>query len=221
MTRQSVVPVPGIDLAFRPATYFWPLPAITHLLSRIKGAERKLALEKMIASGRLGDVPGFLAESGLSREDRLSFGRLHPNFMGGEYLPDLAPTEVMIARITIASTTQDVTSVYARRGRGRIHYRVVDEYEGDTLFEKRTRISTRPLTLGQLESFFNGAWPLLAVLDMNFADTGYDLRKMLRFVDVDSQFYPDLEDLYVHRITSWAQRQRAALELDQEQDLEA
>ena len=141
--------------------------------------------------------------------------------MGGEYLPDLAPTEVMIARFTIASTTQDVTSVYARRARGRIHYRVVDEYEGDTLSEKRTRTSTRPLTLGQLESFFNGAWPLLAVLDMNFADTGYDLRKMLRFVDVDSQFYPDLEDLYIHRITSWAQRQRAALELDQEQDLEA
>jgi len=47
-------------------------------------------------------------------------------------LPDLAPTKVMIARITIASTTQDVTSVYAGRGRDRIHYRVVDEYEGDT-----------------------------------------------------------------------------------------
>ena len=126
----------------------------------------------------------------------------------------------MIARITIASTTRDVTSVYARRGRSRIHYRVVDVYEGDTLSEKRTRTSTRPLTLGQLETFFNGAWPLLAVLDMNFADTGYDLGEMPRLVDVDSQFCPDLEELYVQRITSWSQEQQTALELDQGVDRE-
>jgi hypothetical protein len=31
--------------------------------------------------------------------------------MGGEYLPDLSQNEVMNASITIASTTQDVTSV--------------------------------------------------------------------------------------------------------------
>ena len=59
-----------------------------------------------------------------------ALGRIHPAFMGGEYLPDLSQDEVKIARITIASTTQDVTSVYARRGKNRIHYRVVDEYGG-------------------------------------------------------------------------------------------
>ena len=42
--------------------------------------------------------------------------------MGGEYLPALSQKEVMIASITIASTTQDVTSVYARRGKKRICY---------------------------------------------------------------------------------------------------
>jgi hypothetical protein len=84
--------------------------------------------------------------------------------MGGEYLPDLTSTEVAIARITIASVTQDVTSVYARRGKNRIHYRVVDEYEGETLSGKDTRTSTRPLTLGQLEEFFNTAWSIFAVL---------------------------------------------------------
>ena len=78
MTRQSVVPVPGIDLSFRPAGYFWPLPASTHLLARIKGAERKLALEKMIAAGRLSEVPGFLAESALDDDERRAIGRLHP-----------------------------------------------------------------------------------------------------------------------------------------------
>jgi hypothetical protein len=56
--------------------------------------------------------------------------------MGGEYLPDLKQDEVEIARITIASTTQDVTSVFARRGKHRIYYRVVDEYGGETLLRQ-------------------------------------------------------------------------------------
>jgi hypothetical protein len=64
--------------------------------------------------------------------------------MGGEYLPDRRDTEVEIARINIDSTTSDVTSVYAKAGKDRIRYRVVDEYNGDTLSEKRTRSSRRP-----------------------------------------------------------------------------
>jgi hypothetical protein len=65
--------------------------------------------------------------------------------MGGEYLPDRRDTEVEIARIKIDSTTSDMTSVYARPGKDRINYRVVDEYWGDTLTEKRTRSSRRLL----------------------------------------------------------------------------
>ena len=43
MTRTSApqLTVPGIDLQVRPRSYFWPLSQATHLLSRIKGAERK------------------------------------------------------------------------------------------------------------------------------------------------------------------------------------
>jgi len=33
--------VPGVDLTFRPASYFWPLGLETHLLATIKGAERR------------------------------------------------------------------------------------------------------------------------------------------------------------------------------------
>jgi hypothetical protein len=75
----------------------------------------------------------------------VALGRLHPSFMGGEYLPDRRDTEAEIARLNIDSTTSDVTSVYARPGKDRINYRVVDEYWGDTLTEKRTRSSKRPL----------------------------------------------------------------------------
>ena len=220
MSSKPVVPeVSGIDLTFRPQSYFWPLGLETHLLARIKGAERKAALQHLIDAGRLDDIPDILAQAALSEGDRRALGRIHPAFMGGEYLPDLGQSEVAIARITIASVTQDVTCVYARRGKHRITYRVVDEYEGETLSEKRTRTSTRPFTLGELEAFLNGAWSIFDVLEMNFGDDGFDLDQMLGFVvGVESQFYPQIGVLYQRRIEAWATARRAELGLDQEED---
>jgi len=137
--------------------------------------------------------------------------------MGGEYLPALSQNEVMIASITIASTTQDVTSVYARRGRKRIYYRVVDEYGGETLSGRSTRSSTQPLTRGQLEQFFNGAWSIFHVLAMNFDD--YDLARMLGFVGrIESSFYPEIAALYGARIEAWATARRAELDPDEVED---
>ena len=211
----QVPEVPGIDLTFRPSSYFWPLGLETHLLARIKGAERKAALKQLIDAKRLDQIPDFLAQSALSDGERQALGRIHPAFMGGEYLPDLLQNEVAIARITIASTTQDVTSVYARRRKRRIYYRVVDEYEGETLCGKNTRTSTRPLALRELEAFFNGAWSIFDVLAMNFGHSGYDRDEMLDFVvGVESQFYPQIGKLYEWRIDAWAAARREKLELD-------
>ena len=195
MTRKSAVPeLSGVYLGFRPRSYFWPLGLETHLLARVKGAERKAALKQLIDAGRMDDIPGFLAHSKLSEVDRQALGRIHPAFMGGEYLPDLSQNEVMIASITIASTTQDVTSVYARRGKKRFYYRVVDEYGDETLSGRNTRTSTQPLTLAQLEKFFNGAWSIFHVLAMNFDD--YDLARMLGFVvRIESSFYLEIAAL--------------------------
>jgi hypothetical protein len=71
-------------------------------------------------------------------------------FMGGNYLPDTEEGEVEIARIEIASTTFDVTCLFAKQNNGRILYRVVDEYEGDTLTRTkcRTNISTKNASHG-------------------------------------------------------------------------
>jgi hypothetical protein len=156
-----------------------------------------------------------LAQSALSDVERQALGRMHPAFMGGEYLPNLLQTEVEIARITIASTTQDVTSVYARRGKHRIYYRVVDEYEGETLSTRNTRTCIRPLTLSELETFFNSAWSIFDVLEMNFGNDGYDLDRMLRFVvGVESSFYPQIGTLYANRIVAWATKRRPELNCD-------
>jgi hypothetical protein len=89
-------------------------------------------------------------------------------FMGGNYLPETEEGEVEIARIEIASTTFDVTSLFAKFENGQIHYRVVDEYEGDTLTGTSEMTSDKPLTLGEMADFFIGAWSLVDVLEMNF-----------------------------------------------------
>lgn len=214
---------PGeIDLDFRPRSYFWPTGFETHLLSRIKGAERKAALKRLLDSGRPEEIPDFLAKSALSSAERQALGRIHPAFMGGEYLPDLMRTETMIARITIASTTQDVTCVYARRGTDRIHYRVVDEYEGETLSGKNTRTSTLPLSLRELESFFSSAWSIFDVLDMNFGESGYAEDEMQAFVvDVGSSFYSELDSLVRERISTWGAARRKEAEEDAQPDREA
>jgi len=111
----------------------------------------------------------------------------------------------MMARITIASTTQDATCVYARRGKNRIHYRAVDEHDGDRLSARRTRASARPLTLGELEAFFNGAWSIFEVPAMDFAGHGYVVAEMQSFVvSASSEFYPQLGTLCRQRIDDWA-----------------
>jgi hypothetical protein len=136
---------PVIDLGYRPQSYFWPITHDTHVIAAIKGERRRNAIRNAFDADRVGPLDELYATPTLPDEHRLALGRLHPSFMGGEYLPDRRDTEVEIARLNIDSTTSDVTSVYARPGKDRINYRVVDEYDGDTLSEKRTRSSKRQL----------------------------------------------------------------------------
>jgi len=95
-----------------------------------------------------------------------------------------------------------VTSVYAKAGKSRIYYRVVDEYNGDTLSDKRTRTSRRPLTLAELVEFFLGAWPLNEVLEMNELDR----QGAQDFTNPSSEFYPEFEDAVRAKIDSWYQK---------------
>ena len=199
----------AIDLAYRPETYFWAIDSNIKLSSDIKGAERKALYERAIQSGNTALANSLIADPDLSVDQRTSLGRMHPNFMGGEYLPDREDEEVEIARITIASTTQDVTSVYARRGKNRIYYRVVDEYGGDTL-NNPTRTSTKPLTLKQLTEFFLNSWNLLECLDFNFESDGYPRDQVHSFiVDASSNFYAEFGTYVRFLVNEWLDTQES------------
>lgn len=196
----------AIDLSFRPDSYFFPASFTARLLARIQGAERRAVARTFIEQGRIDELPPFFAKARLTYTERAQFGRLHPDCMGGEYLPRLATGEVEIARVTIASTTQDVTAVYARPGKHCIRYRVVDEYEGTSLCSSGRRWSRRPLTLDALVSFLDSAWPIRQLLGGISLRQGEScIERMLAFVtSVESEFYPQIEALYRQRIVEWA-----------------
>lgn len=187
----------AIDLDFRPRTYFGPHKLEQHLLSKVKGAVLRDRLKALFAEGRHDEVMGLLEDGGISERDRKALEAMHPMFMGGNYLPDTADGEVEVARIRIASTTFDVTSVYARRDGNVIRYRVVDEYGGDSLEGPAEMESKQPLTLGELADFFLMAWPLIGVLEMNFEG---DRDSSLGFFVVESDFYPDFDALCRQRV---------------------
>jgi len=188
-----------LDLSYRPESYFWPITHETHLIAAIKGERRRNIIRAAFDANTVTPLDEHYAAPVLDEQDRRALGRLHPSFMGGEYLPNRQETEVEIARINIDSTTSDVTSVYAKAGKSRIYYRVVDEYNGDTLSDKRTRTSKRPLTLAELVEFFLGAWPLNEVLEMNELDRegAHD------FTHPSSEFYPEFSAAIRAKINEW------------------
>ena len=205
---QSITP---INLQFRPQSYFWAKNKGIQLLSDIKGANRRRIYEQALQQDDALDLSPALTAHALSEDDRRFIGRLHPSFMGGEYLPSTRKQEVEIARITIASTTQDVTCVYARPLGKRISYRIVDEYNGDTITGRQTRTSTKPLSLGELVSFFLQGWDLLGCLDHNFCEYGYPRDEVHGFiVDASSSFYSEFNEAITHEIDTWLNTVHAA-----------
>ncbi len=130
----------------------------------------------------------------------------NPYFDVGEYLPDLLPREVEIARIVLQSATGDVVSVRARRSDGVIEYRVVDEYE--TLFTFQPQLSQEPLTLEEIITLIDGLQEedgsayIWAVLEMNFPDD--EREDASDFLSVHSDFYPGLYAHFERIIEDWA-----------------
>ena len=211
----SKVKSSAIDLDYRPESYFWAYDNNIKLASDIKGAERKELYERALEVGDIDLANSLISVPTLNKEQREAQGRLHPNWMGGEYLPDQDSEEVEIARITIASTTQDVTCVYAKRGASGIEYRIVDEYEGMTLVEPNCTsllplsVIELPLSLIELFDYFTSGWDLFDCLESNFSDNGYVRSEIHRFiVDASSSFYAEFGALVTQRIDEWVDERR-------------
>jgi hypothetical protein len=94
----------GIDYEFRSES-FWtaasnPLAAV---LRNVKGRNRREMIREYYGAGKLDELSNELLRDSLNEEVRISLGKIHPTFIGGEYLPGYRRQEVEIARIALSS----------------------------------------------------------------------------------------------------------------------
>ena len=207
------------NLDFRPHSYWGPQDLETHYNSRIKGELRRAAAPGQQQAG-LGGVD--VLESSLSEEKRSALGGWHPWLMGGEYLPNLLPNEVEIARVVMKSTTMDVISIRARHTRHRIKYRIVDEYpkySEDTCYVMRPASTRQPLTLKQLIDAIDLNHMVDKARNWNYVEGDCTPEEIYDFCTVSSAFYPELKRWFDEVNEEWLQTERARLkEEDEEED---
>lgn len=193
----------GFDYAYRPQSYFQDVDPKALILSSILGEERRKDVQHRLESEDFDPAVWgeWLTDSKLDDQTRKLTGSVHPALMGGEYLPQFGQNEIEIVRIVLASVTQDVISIRARRSGKRIAYRVVDEYE--TEFALPRRSSAVPMSLRQLIAFIDGTnhaqeaevnGLVFSVLDANIGSC--ELESLRGFVSVSSVFYPELRRYY-------------------------
>jgi hypothetical protein len=211
-----------INLKFRPESYWiWP----SYISPSIKGNARRAALAEAAAVGKLEGVPASFFADSLSSED-LANGN-GPGYITGEYLPNLRPGEVEIARVTVNSMFDDapgmsgsameVSSIRARPKAGGIAYRIATE--SGVMANRYTASpdwSEQPLTLEELvdlmadedlvEQWWDDAYEALR-------EAWYEMREIrpsrLRATGstvVYSEYYPELAEAWAVRGRKWVRR---------------
>jgi hypothetical protein len=110
----------SIDYEFRPESFWTASNPLAAILRNVKGRNRREMIRDYYAAGKLDQLSDELLRDSLTDEPRISLSKIHPTFMGGEYLPNYGRQEVEIARIALASTTSDVISLRARPTGSRI-----------------------------------------------------------------------------------------------------
>ena len=207
---------------FRPVSYWGPQGVKTFYGSHVKGELLRKAALNDLDEGLTDPV---VTQQGLNDDQRMASGAVHPWFMGGEYLPDLLPNEVEIARVVLESTTMDVKSIRARKTKHRIVYRIVDEY-GELEYRVSPKTSRRPITMEQLIKLMDNAEDGGLVgsgRDWHFAEANCKAEEIYNFETASSAFYPHLEDWYDEINKEWLvekveERNREDKKHEEEQD---
>ncbi len=222
---------PIVDLAFRPASYWDHTDPLAAVLGNMKGQVRRGMVRDFLtglAPDELGELEEQYLPDAIDPELRTELTRLHPRWMGGEYLPDYLPGEVEIARLILASVTMDVIAIRVRRCGRRLLYRVVDEY--GTGYVSRRRSSARPLTLGQLieliESVHVADDPWASgdpfpgdILELNL-EAGVHPNDLEEFIRMESYHYPELGLWWAARAAVWAESKCRELAETEAEDTE-
>jgi hypothetical protein len=105
---------PGIRYSFRPRSYWVEADPLAAVLRNVTGENRRQMITDYWKAGQLDQLAPALLQDEAGPVVSRRLGRIHPSFLGGEFLPPYLPGEVEIARICLQSTTTDVISLRAR-----------------------------------------------------------------------------------------------------------
>lgn len=199
----------GIRYAFRPKSYWEDLDPLSAILQNVTGENRRQMITDYWNADRLEELDPALLQDEPDPASRMRLGRIHPSFMGGEYLPSYFPGEVEIARICLRSTTSDVITLRARPVPTGIAYRAEDEYEGK--FTLPLTVSEKPLTLAEVVRQFEDGrlkeldYPGGLALGYNNlnADGGCDFEDLRHFTRIYSTVYRQLEAHFENVFEEW------------------
>lgn len=197
----------------RPDSYWDLKDPLDAILVNISGQARRRMIRDYWAAGDIAALDAELLKDDLDEQVRESLGRIHPFFMGGEYLPDRLFDEVTIVRINLESTTYDVIELRARRApNGKIALRWVDEY--DSPFFQPVQEIDRPFSFDELVEFIcqsgleDSDWkyfPLVYNAANDLSD-GYP-ESLRHFTKFDSDFYPEIYGWCVDEVDAWINRE--------------
>jgi hypothetical protein len=201
----------SINMNYRPPTYWPESENREQCLTKILGKARRDITRKILNRGgikELNAVGAELSQGEFGGNDRQAWGSLHPNFMGGEYLPTYDDDEVEIIRISLKSTTADKICVRACRQNGTIKYRVVDEYDTDYVLP--IDHSEHPLALSELinllENTDNSFDEVEGGLIRNHWLSNVDYmepEEAVDFVSVESVYYSEVSQYYSNEADKW------------------
>ena len=217
----------AFDLSYRPQTYWPEALDQEQLLSRIQGQARRDITRQMLLEGGAEGTDPMISGEALAGEDRRDWGLVHPHYMGGEYLPQLAANGVEIARVSLASTTSDQISIRAAFDGEKIIYAVCDEYE--TEFELAIKESEQPLTLKELIDFIDASRHpddemsgglLVSHWEANLYYGDSSPAEAVKFAWIQSAWYPELADYYEQVAEDWRVQKENELGLDEDEDEE-
>jgi len=214
------------DMGYRPQTYWIYEIPYKRAKATVKGNIRRVIAEKALRGDPIGFSDPYAVDQSLPNEEREARGRLHPMFMGGEYLPDYEKGEVEVARICYNSVLGDVVSIRARQNGGQIFYNVVNEY-GDP-YIIGIKCSEKPLTFEEIirlidtSNHYAEESPCgLVMSEVNYIYNSSNIGFAASFISsVESAFYSELGSWYEEVIDEWYKEKEELLRLEEEKEKE-
>lgn len=204
----------GIRYGFRPQSYWIDADPLAAILRNVSGENRRQMITDYWNAGKLDELDPSILQDKADQNTVARLGRIHPSFLGGEFLPPYLPGETEIARICLQSTTSDIISLRARPTPTGIAYRIEDEYRG--VFSLPIATSEQPLTLAEIirqfdEGNLKGLEPYssltLGYNQMNLEHSEPD--QLRHFTRICSPLYRQLEAHFEHVFDDWCAQTRA------------